>query len=110
MIENTPITEPSPDCRNNYEKVGEFLKEKIFGKFLEKILPDTFEFTAKTIAKIWGKKVATKFTKNVIIDRATKDFTLYRLISNFTSLGSVIALLFDVLDGKPNGYTTIKVR
>lgn len=70
-------------AKNNSAKVATYLKEKLFGKVLNKIIPDVFEFTFKNIAKIWGKKVAKFFTSNVIKDRLTKNFTVYNFISNF---------------------------
>lgn len=97
-------------AKNNSAKVATYLKEKLFGKVLNKIIPDVFEFTFKNIAKIWGKKVAKFFTANVIKDRLTKNFTVYNFISNFTSVGSIIAFVFDIVDGNPNGYTKLQVK
>lgn len=96
-------------AKNNSAKVAIFLKEKLLGKILNKIIPDVFEFTFKNIAKIWGKKVAKFFTTNVIKERLTKNFTVYNFIANFTSVGSIIAFVFDIIDGKPSGYTKLKV-
>ncbi|MCM1508737.1 MAG: hypothetical protein NC177_16640, partial [Ruminococcus flavefaciens] len=97
-------------AKKNSAKVAAYLKEKLFGKILNKIIPDVFEFTFKNIAKIWGKKVAKFFAKNVIKDRLTKNFTVYSFISNFTSVGGIIAFVFDIIDGKPDSYTTLKVK
>jgi hypothetical protein len=96
-------------AKNNSVRVATYLKEKLFGKILNKIIPDVFEFTFKNIAKIWGKKVVKFFTVNVIKDRLTKNFTVYNFISNFTSIGSIVAFIFDIVDGKPSGYTKLKV-
>lgn len=97
-------------AKNNSQKVANFLKNKLFGKVLNKIIPDVYEFTIKNIAKIWGRKVAVYIAKGVIIDRLTRNFTVYQFISNITSIGSITALIFDIADGPPYGYVRIKTK
>ena len=95
-------------AKNNISAVATFFREKLFGKILNKIIPDVYELTIKTIAKIWAKKVALFYAKTTIIDRLTKNFTVYQFISSITSIGGIVAIVFDIIDGK-DGYVKIKI-
>lgn len=96
--------------KNNCVKFSNFLRYTLIGKILNKVIPDVYNFTIKNIAKCWARKVGKEFAKGVLIDRLTKNLTVYNFVSNFTSYGSIIAFIFSILDGKPDKYIMVKVR
>lgn len=79
-------------------------------KKIGSLIPDVYEFTFKNIAKIWRRKVATFITVNQAKDRLLGRIKIYEWISNFTSVGGIVAYIFDIVDGKTDGYITLKVK
>lgn len=95
--------------KNNPDKFAKLLKKDGIKK-IGALIPDTYNFTVKNIAKIWGRKVATYITVNQAKDRLFGRIKIYEWISNFTSVGGIIAYVFDIVDGNPNGYIAVRVK
>lgn len=97
-------------AKKNYVKVDNFFKNNLIGKFIEWRIPDMYEFTLKNIVKTWGGKVAIKFGSSFIINVLTKNFTVYNVISNLSSFGSIVAFVYDIFDGSYDDCIKIKVK
>ena len=95
--------------KKNPDKFAKLLKCDVIKK-IGKLIPDAYEFTFKNIVKIWKRKVATFVTANQAKDRLLGRIKIYEWISNFTSVGGIVAYLFDIVDGNPDGYITLKVK
>lgn len=95
--------------KNNPNKFTKLLKSDGIKK-IGSLIPDVYEFTFKNIAKIWRRKVATFITVNQAKDRLLGRIKIYEWISNFTSVGGIVAYIFDIVDGKTDGYITLKVK
>ena len=95
--------------KNNPEKFAKLLKKDVVKK-IGSLIPDVYNFTFKNIAKIWGRHIAIYITANHAKNRLFGRIRIYEWISNFTSIGGIVAYLFDIVDGNINGYITIKVK
>ena len=96
--------------KDHPEKFAKILKNK-FAKVVGKLIPDVYNFTIKNIAKIWARKVAFFIVKNEACNILADHCKPYAFISNFTSVGSIVAFVFGLLDGKPfDNYIRIEVQ
>lgn len=57
-----------------------------------------------------GRNVSISFTKQKVKDLIFNKFSVYRWIDTLTSPGTLLANIFDIIDGSWNGQISIKTR
>lgn len=95
--------------KNHPEKFTKFLKEKGY-EFLKDHLPNIVNPTIKTVAGMIGLNITSQVTKQKVKDAIFNRFSVYRWINALTSPGTIIAVLFDMLDGNWNDSIRIQYR